>query len=111
MDLPTGIDLSPIKYKFVRKCGKLIMIFMKYWNLNFFSFCSNVIGFDIDKDALDICKANLDDFEITDADLIQTDVTSIDVTSTRWHKLFDTVIMNPPFGTKHNEGKFYHLMD
>lgn len=24
--------------------------------------------------------------------------------NTRWHGFFDTVVMNPPFGTKNNEG-------
>lgn len=65
--------------------------------------CRCVIGFDVDDDALKICQSNLEDYEIASVDTVQADVTALD--STRWHKAFDTVIMNPPFGTKHNEGK------
>ncbi|XP_077978889.1 rRNA N(6)-adenosine-methyltransferase METTL5-like [Glandiceps talaboti] len=60
------------------------------------------IGFDIDDDALDICRKNCGEFDITNLDLIQCNICNMD--TTKWKKSFDTVIMNPPFGTKHNEG-------
>ncbi|XP_071803241.1 rRNA N(6)-adenosine-methyltransferase METTL5-like [Asterias amurensis] len=62
------------------------------------------IGFDVDEDALDICAQNVEDFDLrSNVDLIQCDLTSSDLIG-RWHNQFDTVIMNPPFGTKHNKG-------
>lgn len=58
------------------------------------AFCT---GFDIDIEALKICANNLQVFEIPQYDLILCDITSHD--TDKFHKLFDTVIMNPPFGT------------
>lgn len=62
------------------------------------------VGFDIDEDALATCKDNVDAFEMTNIDLVQLDLKSCDVASSSFSKMFDTVIMNPPFGTKHNKG-------
>ncbi|XP_018908715.2 rRNA N(6)-adenosine-methyltransferase METTL5 [Bemisia tabaci] len=59
------------------------------------------VGFDIDNDALEICQANFKDFEITNYDLVHCDVSKLNVD--RWEKVFDTVVMNPPFGTR-NKG-------
>lgn len=59
------------------------------------------VGFDIDEDALEIFNKNVEEFELTNVDMIQCDVYSL---SSRMSKLFDTVIMNPPFGTKNNKG-------
>ncbi|XP_018090109.1 methyltransferase like 5 L homeolog isoform X1 [Xenopus laevis] len=60
------------------------------------------LGLDVDEDALDIFKTNAEEFELTNIDMIQCDVCSMppDCLS----KSVDTVIMNPPFGTKHNKG-------
>ncbi|XP_070565143.1 rRNA N(6)-adenosine-methyltransferase METTL5-like [Ptychodera flava] len=60
------------------------------------------VGFDIDEDALEICQQNREEFELSNLDLIQCDLCNMEMG--RWKKSFDTVIMNPPFGTKHNEG-------
>ncbi|XP_075036784.1 rRNA N(6)-adenosine-methyltransferase METTL5 [Mixophyes fleayi] len=60
------------------------------------------IGFDIDEDALDIFRTNAEEFELTNIDLVQCDVCSLPRNSLE--KSVDTVIMNPPFGTKHNKG-------
>ncbi|XP_071491232.1 rRNA N(6)-adenosine-methyltransferase METTL5-like [Diadema antillarum] len=60
------------------------------------------IGFDIDADALEICRQNCDEFELTNVDTVQCDLTT--VPPSMWQKKLDTVIMNPPFGTKHNKG-------
>lgn len=60
------------------------------------------IGFDIDEDALDIFRTNAEEFELSNVDLVQSDICSLPCTSLE--KSVDTVIMNPPFGTKHNKG-------
>ncbi|KAF7709675.1 rRNA N6-adenosine-methyltransferase METTL5 [Silurus meridionalis] len=59
------------------------------------------VGFDIDSDALDIFKRNVEEFELPNIDMVQCDILSI---GSLYTKKFDTVIMNPPFGTKHNQG-------
>ena len=41
------------------------------------------------------------DFEIDNIDIINANINSI---GDEWNNKFDTVIMNPPFGTKHNKG-------
>lgn len=62
-----------------------------------------VVGFDIDEDALEICHENVNTLEITDTvDLVQIDVTKQKMNWTE--NFFDVVVMNPPFGTKRNEG-------
>jgi len=60
-----------------------------------------VIGFDLDPDALALFSQNIEDFEIDNIDIINADINSI---GDEWNNKFDTVIMNPPFGTKHNKG-------
>lgn len=60
------------------------------------------IGFDIDEDALEVCKENVVEFEVDNLDLVLSDVHQL--SESRWKKYFDTVILNPPFGTKHNPG-------
>ena len=66
---------------------------------------------DIDEDALDVCRGNLTDMEINNVELLQMDVTSIGpTTQPRWQKCVDNVIMNPPFGTKKNEGRRYFIL-
>lgn len=57
------------------------------------AFCS---GFDVDPDALRICAKNVHEFEFTSYDLLACDLTKLDH---RFHNLYDTVVMNPPFGT------------
>ncbi|EGD76738.1 methyltransferase-like protein 5 [Salpingoeca rosetta] len=64
------------------------------------------IGCDIDDDALEIARANADEFEIDNLELLRVDVGTrhaghlppLPIGSV------DTVIMNPPFGTKKNAG-------
>ena len=80
-----------------------------------------VIGFDIDPDAIEVAKRNLENFglykddedEVGDgycdlviSDVIQTLTPSFhkETVTSRFSGVFDTVIMNPPFGTKHNRG-------
>ncbi|XP_037295365.1 rRNA N6-adenosine-methyltransferase METTL5-like [Manduca sexta] len=60
-----------------------------------------VTAVDVDHDALDILHDNKKEMELTNIDAIQCDF----LTQTcRWDKYFDTVLMNPPFGTKNNVG-------
>ena len=62
-----------------------------------------VVGFDIDADALELAKQNLDESGVERVELVQCDIANIDSMIVR-ADLFDTVIMNPPFGTKNNAG-------
>ncbi len=60
---------------------------------------------DIDPDALDVCSSNLEEFEISNVDLVLGDVKQLAATDVIFREKFDTVVMNPPFGTKHNKGQ------
>uniref|UniRef100_A0A3Q3VUT5 Methyltransferase domain-containing protein n=1 Tax=Mola mola TaxID=94237 RepID=A0A3Q3VUT5_MOLML len=60
------------------------------------------VGFDIDNEALEIFRRNAEEFEISNVDLVQCDLCSLEAGA--YANKFDTVIMNPPFGTKHNQG-------
>ncbi|KAL1490724.1 hypothetical protein ABEB36_013373 [Hypothenemus hampei] len=62
---------------------------------------SLVVSFEIDEDALQIFQSNIEDHELTNIDIVQCNVLTI---PSRFYKKFDTVLMNPPFGTKNNEG-------
>ncbi|XP_054278074.1 rRNA N6-adenosine-methyltransferase METTL5-like [Macrosteles quadrilineatus] len=55
------------------------------------------IGFDIDHEALDIFSENREDLGVDDCDSVLCDVCKLD---DRWNNFFDTVVMNPPFGTR-----------
>ncbi|CAB3255293.1 unnamed protein product [Arctia plantaginis] len=61
---------------------------------------SIVTAVDIDDDVLQIFKENVEEMEITNIDAIQCDFLESNVC--RWESYFDTVLMNPPFGTKNN---------
>merc|ERR1719348_1249964 len=60
-----------------------------------------VLGFDVDTDALHLVRENLEDLEIDNVDVVNIDVKNI---GDGWNRKFDTVVMNPPFGTKRNKG-------
>ncbi|XP_043462515.1 rRNA N6-adenosine-methyltransferase METTL5 [Leptopilina heterotoma] len=62
---------------------------------------SSVIGFEIDRDALQTFYNNCQEMEL-DIEAVQCDV--LQYLPGKFEKYFDTVIMNPPFGTKHNAG-------
>lgn len=61
-----------------------------------------VVGFEVDADALAILATNLEEQEITNCDVVHCDVVR-DIPDS-FNRKFDTVIMNPPFGTKNNAG-------
>lgn len=65
---------------------------------------SHCVGFEIDDEALAVAKYNADEMEISNVDFVQCDVLNDLENISRWHNAFDTVIMNPPFGTKKNAG-------
>ncbi|CAD1471568.1 unnamed protein product [Heterotrigona itama] len=62
---------------------------------------SHAIGFEIDSDALKIQSQNCSEMELF-VEAVQCDI--LQYLPGRFEKYFDTVIMNPPFGTKHNAG-------
>lgn len=61
------------------------------------------IGFELDSDAIDIFRRNVTDMELPSVDCIQCDVLK-DLEGSRFVNNFDTVVLNPPFGTKNNAG-------
>ena len=65
-----------------------------------------VVGLDVDDDAIETCMENVEAFNIDNFDAVRMDVRELerDSTTTRLEKAFDTVVTNPPFGTKHNKG-------
>ncbi|KAF2355117.1 Methyltransferase small domain [Trinorchestia longiramus] len=66
---------------------------------------SAVTGFDIDEDALAVCRDNLEELDLNDSvHLVRIDVNELLKEDCRWKDSFDTVILNPPFGTKNNQG-------
>lgn len=65
---------------------------------------SAVFGFDVDNDALKICQRNLEEMEIKSAEIVQMDIKDLATPDSRFLKMFDTVVLNPPFGTKRNQG-------
>lgn len=58
-----------------------------------------VVGYDIDSDALDIWNTNCCEMEVTSCQAVLCDLTQ-GFPTCGGEKQFDTVIMNPPFGTK-----------
>lgn len=61
------------------------------------------VGFEIDESAIEIFRSNVFEMEIPSVDCIQSDVLHLQKFS-KWNNAFDTVVMNPPFGTKNNSG-------
>jgi len=63
-----------------------------------------VLGVDICEEAIEKLLENREEFEMEgNLDVVLADVTDPNSLE-RMSKKFDTVIMNPPFGTKHNKG-------
>ncbi|KAK6944942.1 Methyltransferase small domain [Dillenia turbinata] len=55
----------------------------------------HVIGVDVDPESLEIASENAEDLEV-DIDLLQCDIKNLGWTG----QIVDTVVMNPPFGTR-----------
>lgn len=69
-------------------------IYSLVWN-------SYSVGFDIDPDAIKIAQENSENFEV-DIDFVNTNLS--EATLDGFKGKLDTIIMNPPFGTKNNKG-------
>ena len=64
-------------------------------------FCFRMcFGFDIDSDALNICQNNVEEFELNNVEIVQLDVRKWAKIDHHFVQMFDTVVMNPPFGTR-----------
>lgn len=63
---------------------------------------AHVVGVEIDSDAIEIFKSNVEGFELDNVDCVQWDVLALE--GINFDLKFDTVLMNPPFGTKQNSG-------
>jgi len=61
------------------------------------------IGFEIDPAAVEIFQNNVNEMELPAIDCIQANVLNLPKAN-RWNNTFDTVVTNPPFGTKNNAG-------
>ena len=66
--------------------------------------CKNVFLFDIDEEALEIAKNNVESLELNDnIQIIQTDVNQLKLCK-KLNKYFDLVVTNPPFGIRSENG-------
>ena len=66
--------------------------------------CKNVFLFDIDEEALDIAKNNVEKLELeNNIQIIQVDVNQLRLCN-KLNKYFDLVITNPPFGIRSENG-------
>lgn len=65
-------------------------------------FCFRMcFGFDIDADALNTCRHNVEEFELNSVEIVQLDIRKCTkAADNRFVQMFDTVVMNPPFGTR-----------
>ncbi|XP_023178399.1 methyltransferase-like protein 5 isoform X2 [Drosophila hydei] len=67
------------------------------------------VGFELDDAAVDIYRQNVLDMELPNVDCIRANV--LQLPCSKWDNAFDTVVMNPPFGTKHNAGMDMRFLD
>jgi predicted RNA methylase len=71
-----------------------------------FMMANYILGVDIDSDALSICRKNFDFFDLYDTsavDFLQMDIKQLNKYNFNFENYFDTLIMNPPFGTKNQK--------
>jgi len=61
----------------------------------------SVTGVDVDAAALATAQQNLEEFDIDNVDLVHAEARHVDRLV---RDKFEVVVMNPPFGTKHNKG-------
>lgn len=59
-----------------------------------------VVGFEVDPEAAQVFQRNISELELVNVDVVLGDITH----GLPTRLMFDTVIMNPPFGTKNNQG-------
>jgi rRNA N6-adenosine-methyltransferase METTL5 len=61
----------------------------------------SVTGFDCDQDALDTAQINMAKLDMNEIELVQVDISSLNLAPLpSGDPNFDTVVMNPPFGTR-----------
>lgn len=63
----------------------------------------HVVGFEVDSEAIGTFRTNTQEMDIDAIDVVQLDVVN-DLDTQRFAGAFDTVVLNPPFGTKNNAG-------
>jgi rRNA N6-adenosine-methyltransferase METTL5 len=62
---------------------------------------TSVLGFEVDSDALENAWVNVQKLEITNIDFVQMDIQTLNLSMNADGTCpFDTVVMNPPFGTR-----------
>ncbi|RUS14660.1 hypothetical protein BC937DRAFT_93501 [Endogone sp. FLAS-F59071] len=61
-----------------------------------------LVGFDIDPEAIEIARQNCEEFEV-EADFVLMDLSAEESSLDGFQGKLDTIVMNPPFGTK-NKG-------
>lgn len=73
-----------------------------------------VFSMDIDPDALDIAQSNCEEFDVeSTVDFVMCDLNQSGASFLKYLKersTVDTVVMNPPFGTKMNKGNFKYSL-
>lgn len=60
------------------------------------------VGFELDNDAIDVFRYNVTEMELPAIDCVQANILQLPLT--KWENCFDTIVTNPPFGTKNNTG-------
>ncbi len=76
-----------------------------YSAASFFLGAKQVFSFDVDPAALASCKASMEELEDETCKIAVEQVDLTDASAMAKYKgMFDTVVMNPPFGTKGDEG-------
>ena len=74
-----------------------------YTAASYFLDAKEVYAFDIDKEALSLCMASTEELKGCEFHIESIDLTTSAITE-KYTQQFDTVVMNPPFGTKSNKG-------
>lgn len=63
-----------------------------------------VLGVEIDQNAAEDFRNNCDEFDLQNVECLQANVLHLPALYRHDKPLFDTVLLNPPFGTKQNSG-------
>lgn len=100
-DFGSGCGILSIA-SFIRGAGYVCTTPMLYPCLHIHKYTRYCVGFDIDPDAIRIARENAEAFE-TEIDFVWTDLGQENALFDRFKGRLDTIIMNPPFGTK-NKG-------
>ena len=67
--------------------------------------CKNVILFDLDEDAIDLAKQNVNNLDLNDyVQFVLIDVNDLIEYKKSFYKKFDLIVTNPPFGIRSEKG-------